>query len=103
VGFRNHVGDLIEGTADEVHELELGNGPHAGERRAKSRANDRGFGDRGIDNALGPEAINEAIGDFKSAAVNPDIFAQTENCRIAFHLLPDALTDGFKISELWHG
>jgi hypothetical protein len=41
MGFRDHVGDLVEGTADEIHELELGYRSHPGKGRAEGRANDK--------------------------------------------------------------
>ena len=52
---------LVEGAADEVHELELGHGSHAGERRAISRTDDGGFGDRRIDHARGAKVVDKTI------------------------------------------
>ena len=42
VRLRNHVGDLVEGAADEVHELKFGDWTHAGERGSEGRAYDVG-------------------------------------------------------------
>jgi len=98
----NHVYDLIEGTADEIHELKFGHGPHAGERSAKGGAHDGRFGNRRINHTLGSEAVDETARDFESTAVDANVFANTEHGRIAFHLLPDSLSDGFEIGQLRH-
>src|SRR5271157_4933573 len=74
VRFRDHVGNLVEGASDEVHELKFGDGTHAGERRSEGCADDGGFGDGRVDDALGAEAVNESVGDFEGAAVNADVF-----------------------------
>ena len=100
VRLGDHVGDLVEGAADEVHELKFGDRPHAGERRSESRANDGGLGDGRVDNALGAKAVDEPVGHFESAAVNADVFAKAEDGRVAFHFFPDSLANGFEIGEL---
>ena len=41
MGFREQVGDLVEGTADEVHELEFSDWPHTGDGRAEAGVDDR--------------------------------------------------------------
>jgi hypothetical protein len=99
VRFRDHVGDLVEGAADEIHELEFGDGAHAGERCSEGRANDGGFGDWGVDDALGAEAVDESVGDFEGAAVDADVFAEAEDGGIAVHFFPDSLADGFEVGE----
>ena len=100
VRLRDHVGDLVEGAADEVHELEFGDWTHAGERRAEGRADDGGLGDGRVDDALGAEAVDESVGDFEGAAVNADVFAEAEDGGVAVHFFPDSLADGFEISKL---
>ena len=75
VRFRHHVADLVEGAADEVHELEFGDGTHAGKRRSEGRAYDGGFGDGRVDDTLGAKAVDETVGDFERAAVDADVFA----------------------------
>src|SRR3954463_3819330 len=74
VRLRHHIDDLVEGTADEVHELELGDRAHAGERRAIGRAHNGRFGDGRVDDALGAEVVDESVGYFERAAVNADVF-----------------------------
>ena len=100
VRFRDHVGDLVEGAADEVHELKFGDGAHAGERGSEGRADDGGLGDGRVDDALGAEAVDESVGDFEGAAVNADVFAEAEDGGVAVHFFPDSLADGFEVGEL---
>ncbi len=100
MSLRDHVHDLVESAADEIHKLELGYRAHAGERGAEGCAYDGGFRDRHVDDALGTEAVDEAVRDFESAAVDADVLAETEDGGVALHFLPDALADGFEIGEL---
>src|SRR5580704_12411501 len=100
VCFRDHVGDLIHGARNEIHELEFGYGTHAGERGSEGRSYDGRFGDGRVDDALGAEAVDESVGDFEGAAVDADVFAETENGGVAVHFFPDSLADGFEIGEL---
>jgi hypothetical protein len=100
--FRDHVGDLVEGATDEVHELKFGDGAHAGEGRAKSGSDDRGLGDRGIDDAPGTETVDKSIRYFKGAAVDANVLANAEDGRVALHFFPDSLADGFEIGEGRH-
>jgi hypothetical protein len=93
--LRDHVAYLVEGAADEVHELEFGDGTHAGERRSESRANYGGLGDGRVDDTFGAEAIDETISHFKSPAVDADVFAEAEDGGVAVHFFPDSLADGF--------
>src|SRR5580704_15026464 len=98
--LRDHVADLVEGAADEVHELEFGDGAHAGEGRSESRSHDGRLGDGRVDDALGAKAVDETVSDFKSPAVNADVFAQAEDGGVAIHFFPDSLADGFEVGEL---
>src|SRR6202040_1554966 len=67
VGLRHHVYDLVEGAADEIHELKFGDRTHAGERCSEGSPNNRGFCDRRVNDALGTEAVNEAVRYLESA------------------------------------
>src|ERR1051326_3196450 len=98
----HHVDDLVEGAADEVHELELGHGTHAGERRAKRRADNRRFGNGRIDHALRAEVMNETVSHFERAALNADAFADAEGGGVGLHLFPESLADCFEICCLCH-
>ncbi len=46
---------LLHRERDEVHELDLADGPHAGERRADARPGDGRLGDGRVADALRPE------------------------------------------------
>ncbi len=96
------VGDLVEGAADEVHELEFSDRPHAGDGRSEAGIDDRHLGDGSVDHALGAEAVDQAVGNFERAPVDADVLANAEDGRIALHLLPDALPDCLKISNCRH-
>src|ERR1700685_1256500 len=98
--FSNHVGNLIESAADEIHELKFGDGAHASERGSEGRAHNGGLGDGRVDDALGTEAVDESVGDFEGAAVNADVFAEAEDGRVAVHFFPDSLADGFEVGKL---
>src|SRR5271166_3412647 len=98
--FRDHVADLVEGATNEIHELELGDGTHAGERGSEGRADDGGLGDGRVNDTLGAEAVDETVGDFERAAVDADVFAEAEDGGVAVHFFPDSLADGFEVGEL---
>src|SRR5689334_367009 len=100
--FCDHVADLVHSAANKVHELKFGDRTHAGQGRSKSRANNRRFRDWRVNHALGTEPVNKAIGDLECAAVNTDVLAEAENRRVALHLFPNSLADGFKIGQLRH-
>src|SRR5580698_1219693 len=79
MSFRDHVGNLVESAADEIHELKFGDRAHAGERCAESRAHNGRFSDRCIDHAISSETVDEAVRDFESSAVNADVLADAED------------------------
>src|SRR5689334_5724149 len=90
VRLREHVDDLAVRAADEVHELELGDRTHSGERSAEGSADDRRLSNRSVDHALTAEAMNKSIGDFERAAINTNVFADAEDSGVALHLFPNA-------------
>src|SRR5215470_6556989 len=99
MGLGRHVHDLVKGAADEVHKLKFSNRPHAAQRSAESCPHNGHLGDRRVDHALRAEAVNETVGNLERAAINADVLAQTEHARVALHLLPYPLTNGFKIGD----
>src|SRR3954453_13743106 len=102
MGLRHHIANLVHSAGDEIHELKLSHRTHSSKRRTKSRANNRRLSNRRIDHTFWPEAINEAVSNLKCAAVNANIFTQTEDGGITLHLFPDSLADGFEISKVRH-
>lgn len=60
--LRRVVHDLVEAAGDEVDELKLRDGTHAEERGADGRADETGFGDRGVDDPFRAELFEEALG-----------------------------------------
>jgi len=55
-----------------------------------------------VDYALGTGAVNEPVRDLECSAVGADVFSNAEHARIALHLFPDSLADGFEVSHGWH-
>src|SRR5215510_10373250 len=102
VRLGHHVDDLVEGTANEVNELKLGHGTESGERRAVRSSHNGGFGDWGVYHPLRAEVVNKAVSNFERAAIDSNVLTKAEDCGIRFHLFPQALADGFKISRLRH-
>src|SRR5215469_18207432 len=96
------VNDLVEGASDEVHKLKLGHRTHSGEGRAEASVHNGHLGDRSIDHAFGSEAIDEAVGDLESAAVDTDVFSDAKDGGIALHLFPDALADCLEVGKGRH-
>ena len=103
MSFGNHVDDLIKSAADEVHELELRDRAHPGERRAESRPDNGGLGNRRINHTLRAKAVDESVGDLEGPAVDADVLTNAKDGGIALHFLPDTLADGFEIGQLRHG
>ena len=100
--LRHHVADLVHGAGDKIHELEFCDWAHSGQRRSECRAHNGGFRNGRVDYTLGAEPIYKAVRNFECAAVDADVLAQAEHCRVPLHLLPDSLANGFQISELRH-
>src|SRR5471032_2216914 len=98
----HHVHDLVEGAADEVHELELHHRTHARERRAERRAHNRRLGDRCVDHALRAEVMDKSIRHLERAAVDANVFANAEDTGIRLHLFPESLPYCFQICCLSH-
>src|SRR5208282_1001840 len=102
VRLRGHVDDLIKSAADEVHELELGHGAQSRKSGAEGSADDGRLRNRRINHTRGAEAVDEAVGDFEGAAVDADVLTQAKDTRVALHLLPDSLADGFEVGDDGH-
>src|SRR5205807_3914269 len=99
VRLGHHIHDLVEGTADEVHELELGDRPHSGEGGAERSSHDCRLRNRRINHASRSEVIDEAVSNLESSAVNADVFAQAEHTRVALHLFPDSRSEERRVGK----
>src|SRR5215470_14059644 len=98
----HHIDDLVEGAADEVHELELGHRTHARKRRAKRRAHNGRLGNRRIDHALWAKLVDKAISHLERAAIHANVFTNAEDRGVGLHLFPESLPDCFEVSCLGH-
>ena len=87
--LRGEVRDHVEGAGDEVDELHLRDRAQAHHRRPDRRADDRGLGDRRVDDALLAELAEQAVGHLEGAAVDADVLAQEEDALVALHLLEE--------------
>ena len=99
VHFRRHVHDLVKPAGDEIHKLHFHHRAHTHQRRANARAHHGGLADGRVDHPVFAELLQHARGDFEGAAIDANVLAHDENGRVALHLFPKALADGFQISE----
>ena len=63
-------------------------------------ADERGLGDRRVDDPLRPELVEQAAGGTEDAAVGRDVLSHHEHRWVALHLLADRLGDGLGGGEL---
>src|SRR5689334_8517003 len=75
----HHVDDLVEGAADEIHELEFGDRTHSRERRAKSSANNGRFGDWRVNHPLRAKVMDKPVCDFEGTAVDANVLTNAED------------------------
>ena len=102
--LRRVVHQLIEATGHEIGELHLDHGAQAVHRGTDGIADDGALGERGVHDALGAEFVDKALGDAKRAAVNADIFAETEHVFVGLHFGPQTCRDAFnKCASFCHG
>src|SRR5512140_394333 len=80
------VHELIKAAGNEVRELHFRDRKQAGERRPDTSPGDERLGDRGVDHALGTEAIEQALGHAEGAAADADVLAQTDDSGVVLHL-----------------
>ena len=85
------VGKLIHGQRREVDVHDLGDRAHAGHGRAGGCAGDGGFADRGVDDTIGAELVDQPTRDAVCAAVEADVLAEDEHFAVAHHLLFERL------------
>ena len=70
--------------------------------RADRRADDRGFRDGRVDDALASEPVQQAFGHLEGAAESADVLPQDEDAVVARHLLREAGADRFEVGGLHH-
>src|SRR5205807_167727 len=99
---RDIIREHVVGARHKVDELHLCHRPHAHVRRAGRRSDDRGFGDRRVDHALGAEPLREAFRDLERAAVQAHVLPQNEDAVVALHLLPQPLAQRLVIGDFGH-
>src|SRR5699024_723858 len=81
------------GGEDEPVELDLAHGPVPGVGESDSGAEDAGFREWGIYHSVGPERIEEALGDAEDSAQGGDVLPHEEDLVIALHRAAQAGVD----------
>src|SRR5438552_12192710 len=102
VQLRGRVDDLVQGEQREVegHHLDHGTQPHHG--RADADAGEARLRDRRVDDPLGPELLEQTLGDLVGALVEADLLADDEDVGIALELLPQREVQGLAIRHHRH-
>src|SRR3954469_6421979 len=77
--LRRVVREHVEAGRDEVYELELGDGPHAHQRRAARRADYRRLRDGRVYHAPLAELVEQPVRHLERAAVSPYVLADEEH------------------------
>jgi hypothetical protein len=72
-------------------------GPH--DRRPDRGAADGGLGDRGVEDALAPEGLEEPLGELEGAAVVGHVLAVVDDPGVAGHLLHERLAQGVLVAD----
>ena len=97
------VGDqLVEAGIRERVVLHLADRPEAGHAEADRRAEDPGLGQRGVDAAVGAEAVSQTRSSAEDAAGAADVLAQHEHVCVALHLHVERVVDRFDEQEVRH-
>ena len=91
--LRGLVRDLVEGDGGEVGELELDDGAQAGERGADRAADEAALGQRRVADAVGPEALVQALRGAEEPADAADVLAHHDHVRVGGELELERLAD----------
>src|SRR5882672_1466746 len=97
------VHDLIERREDEVRKLDLGDRAEAVHRHPDRRADDPGLGQGRVDDAVGPELLDQTDGRAEHPAELPHVLAHHHHARIAAHLDPQRIVDRLDDVPSRHG
>ena len=89
--LRGVVDDLVAGDGGEAPEHQLHHRAQAEHGGADAHADEAGFGDRRIDDALVAVFFPEALGDFVGAVVLGDFLADEDDVRVALDFLGEGL------------
>ena len=87
IGLRRRIDDVIDRLHREVEGHELDDRAQAAHRRARSKPGEAIFGDRRVDDALGPELLQQVLRDLVGALILGDLLADHEHAIVAAHLL----------------
>ena len=98
------VDDLVDRGVDEVGELDLDDRAVAGHRGADPDADDRGLGQRRVEDPLLAELLRQTLGDLEDAPLRAgDVLAEQDHAPVALHLLdqrrPDRLQVGGRLAH----
>ncbi len=94
------VEDLIQRQQAEVHGHDLDYRTHAAQGRADAGADEAGFGQRGVADALGAELLQQAHAHREAATVAADVLAHEEHPLVAGHRLANRLPHRLAIRHL---
>ena len=94
VGLGRRVDDVVNRLHGEVEGHELDNRVQAAPGRAHRDAGKADLGDRGVDHPLGPEFVQQTLGNLVGALVFAHLFAHQEHIRIGAHFLGHRLAQG---------
>ena len=86
--------DLVVARKHEAGELDLGDRAEAVRGHADGASDDRGFGDRGVEDTVDAVLLLEACGDAEDAAFESGVLAEDDDVLVIFELLVECLVDG---------
>ena len=94
VADARRLGDqLVERRVDEVGELDLGDGEQAVHRHPDRHPDDRGLGERRVDDACLAELLEETGRRAEDAATRADVLAQHQHAIVGLHGVPERVVD----------
>ncbi len=99
---RQVIDDLIHRGIDEAHELNFGDRLQALDRHADRHAGDHALRERRVLHAILAEFFLQALRRAKDAAVDADVFAQHDDCRVVRHLPGMGQGNGFDHGYFCH-
>ena len=96
------IGKLVDRRIDEAGELDLRDRPEALRGEADGKSGDRRLGERRVEDAVRPEALQQPIGGAEDAAVDADILAEHEDTLIFRHRPREGEVDGLDEADFGH-